>query len=126
VKRVTGIGGIFFRAENPAILKQWYIDHLGIPVDDDGYVCFYFNKKDEPADKAFAVWEPFDENTDYFDPSDKQFMINFRVDNLMALLEKLREEGVDVDDNVEEQDYGKFGWIMDPEGNKIELWEPAD
>ncbi|MCH7549263.1 MAG: VOC family protein [Candidatus Krumholzibacteriota bacterium] len=124
MKRVTGIGGIFFRSRDPDALKKWYVEHLGIPMDDDGFVCFC-GKDDEGAKEAFTVWQPFPEDTDYFDPSEKQFMVNFRVENLRALLETLREEGVDVDDRYEEHEYGKFGWITDPEGNRVELWEPG-
>ena len=125
MKRVTGIGGIFFRAKDPDALKEWYVDHLGIPIDDDGFVCFYWKEEKGPGQDAFTVWQPFPEDTDYFDPSEKQFMVNFRVENLAELLKTLREEGVEVDDRVEEHEFGKFGWITDPEGNRVELWEPG-
>ncbi len=125
MKRVTGVGGIFFRAKDPDALKKWYVDHLGIPIDDDGFVCFYWKEEKGSKQDAFTVWLPFPEDNDSFDPSEKQFMVNFRVENLAELLKTLREEGVEVDDRVEEHEFGKFGWITDPEGNRVELWEPS-
>jgi predicted enzyme related to lactoylglutathione lyase/DNA-binding transcriptional ArsR family regulator len=94
------------------------------PHDEQGYVQFEWREKDDPERVGATVWEPFAHDTDYFDPSTKPFMLNFRVANLAALLDQLRKEGVQVDDKVEEYEYGKFGWIMDPEGNRVELWEP--
>ena len=105
-------------------MKKWYSEHLGIEPAKDGYVQLGWREKDEPDALGFTAWEPFAQDTDYFDPSKKPFMFNFRVANLRQLLEQLRKEGVDVDDKVEEYEYGKFGWIMDPEGNRVELWEP--
>jgi predicted enzyme related to lactoylglutathione lyase len=120
MKRVTGIGGIFFKAENPETLAAWYEKHLGVEFGGKVYADFQFQEK-ESGWTAFSL---FKSDTKYFDPSEKQFMINLRVDNLMALLEALRTEGVHVFEETEDGDYGKFGWILDPEGNKIELWEP--
>ncbi len=122
--RVTGIGGIFFKSQDPKKLKGWYQEHLGITPDAEGYIQFEWRKKDDPDRVGHTVWEPFPHDTDYFNPSAKPFMVNFRVADLRALLEQLRKEGVQVDDKVEEYDFGKFGWIMDPEGNRVELWEP--
>jgi len=127
MKYVLGIGGIFFKAENPEKLSAWYKEHLGLEVEEYGGVTFREGEKaegDSPARQAYTVWSPFGSDTEYFSPSTKPFMINFRVANLDALLAKLRGEGVTVDDKTEKSDFGYFGWAMDPEGNRIELWEP--
>jgi predicted enzyme related to lactoylglutathione lyase len=121
MKRVIGIGGIFFKANNPSELAAWYEKHLGIPFGGKIYSDFQFQQK-ETGWTAFSL---FERDTRYFDPSTKDFMINLRVDDLDALLETLRAEGVHVFDEYENGDYGKFGWILDIEGNKIELWQPA-
>ena len=123
IKRVTGLGGFFFKTENPNQIKDWYKNHLGIPVDNYGWTFWW---KDKEGKDCCTQWSPFEANTSYFQPSEKQFMMNFRVDNLEALLEVLKEEGVTIVGEMESYDYGKFGWILDPEGNKIELWEPID
>lgn len=123
MKRVTGIGGIFFKSQNPDELRQWYERHLGIKSENWGTV-FPWREVDEPQKEGYTVWSPFSEKTSYFLPSDKQFMLNFRVNNLEQLLAALREEGVTVLPETEESELGKFGWILDNEGNKIELWEP--
>ncbi len=122
-KRVTGIGGFFFKCDNPDKIKNWYNKHLGLNTDQ--YGCSFW-WKDKQGNDAITQWSPMNKDTDYFEPSKKQFMMNFRVDNLTELLATLKEEGVTVIDKVEEFEYGKFGWILDPEGNKIELWEPID
>lgn len=124
-KRVTGIGGFFFKADDPDNLKHWYKERLGIPTDQYGW-SFIWRKDDTPDERAITQWSPFDAATDYFKPSQKQFMFNFRVENLEQLLEVLKEEGVTVVGEIESYSYGKFGWVLDPEGNKIELWEPID
>ena len=126
MERVTGIGGIFFKCNDPQQLKGWYQEHLGISPDREGYIHFEWREKNDPERVGYTVWGPFPASTDYFDPSPKPFMVNFRVANLAELLGQLREEGAEVDDRVEEYDFGKFGWIMDPEGNRVELWEPGD
>ncbi|WP_371807798.1 VOC family protein [Lutibacter sp. B1] len=123
LKRVTGIGGLFFKAENPAELKEWYKKHLGFKTDDWGTTFWW---KDSNNNLASTQWSPFKNDTPYFSPSTKNFMFNYRVDNLNELLKKLKEEGVSIVGEIEEYNYGKFGWILDPEGNKIELWEPID
>lgn len=123
MKRVTGIGGIFFKSSDPEQIKDWYKNHLGL--DTDAYGCMFLWKDQEGKDCS-TQWSPFKNDTTYFSPSTKDFMINFRVDHLEKLLEQLKKEGVQVIDKIEEYEYGKFGWIMDPEGNKIELWEPID
>lgn len=122
-KRVTGLGGFFFKTENPDKVKEWYGKHLGLPVDQYGCTFWW---KDKEGNDASTQWSPFKKDTTYFQPSEKQFMMNFRVENLYELLATLKEEGVTIVGEVEEYDYGKFGWILDPEGNKIELWEPVD
>lgn len=126
-KRVTGIGGVFFRSEDPKKLKEWYGQHLGFDVTEWG-VAFQWLEVDKPNAKAPATtaWSPFKASTDYFNPSEKQFMFNYRVENLVDLLKELKEEGVQIVGDMQEFSYGKFAWIMDPEGNKIELWEPKD
>jgi catechol 2,3-dioxygenase-like lactoylglutathione lyase family enzyme len=120
MERVIGIGGIFFKSRDPAKLKTWYREHLGVPVGADGSTIFPTDGDPGPS----TVWEPFAEDTTYFAPSTQPFMINFRVRNLRAMLEQLRAAGATVDENVQEASFGKFGWVMDPEGNRIELWEP--
>ena len=126
MKRVTGIGGIFFKANDPEQLKAWYYEHLGIVPDNQGYVTFAWREKDDPDSIGFTAWSLFTKDTPYFAPSEAPFMVNYRVADLYGLLEQLRREGVRVDDKVEEYEYGRFGWIYDPEGNKIELWEPPN
>ncbi len=123
IKRVTGLGGFFFKSENPDQIKEWYKTHLGIPVDQYGWTFWW---KDKEGNDCSTQWSPFKADTHYFSPSQKQFMMNFRVENLEELLKLLREEDVTIVGEMESYDYGKFGWIMDPDGNKIELWEPND
>ncbi|MBS4027303.1 MAG: VOC family protein [Ignavibacteriales bacterium] len=125
MNRVTGIGGIFFKCDNPEQQKEWYRKHLGIESDQYG-ATFEWLDINNPDKKCTTVWSPFSSDTKYFLPSEKQYMFNYRVENLVELLKTLREEGVEVIDKVEEYEFGKFGWIVDPEGNKIELWEPVD
>jgi catechol 2,3-dioxygenase-like lactoylglutathione lyase family enzyme len=125
MKRVIGIGGIFFKASHPDTLRAWYQKHLGLEPDPYGSVVFDCRQSGEPEKAAQTVWSLFPSDTKYFDPSSAPFMINYRVENLDSLLEQLRAEGVQVEDRIEEYEYGRFGWIMDPEGNKIELWEPG-
>ncbi len=122
-KRVTGIGGIFFKSKKPKELVAWYGKHLGLKTDDYGSTFWWKNKEGEDCS---TQWSPFTEDTSYFEPSEKQFMQNFRVANLEQLLQQLKSEGVNQVGEVESYEYGKFGWIVDPEGNKIELWEPID
>ncbi len=123
--RVTGIGGIFFRAKDPKAINEWYGQHLGLAIDDYGSP-FEFRNANNPEEINYLRWAPFTEETDYFDPSEKEFMINYRVQHLEALVEQLKEKGVTVVDSIATFDYGKFVHILDPEGNKIELWEPID
>lgn len=123
MKRVTGIGGIFFKSKDPDQLREWYRKHLGI--ESESWGGFPFQWRDDPrAETGATIWSVFPDSTKYFGPSDRPFMINFRVADLASLLEALRAEGAQVDDKMDESEFGKFGWVMDPEGNRIELWEP--
>lgn len=123
--KVTGIGGIFFRCKSPKETREWYGEHLGLAIDDYGS-AFEFRNSNRPAEINYLRWGPFEESTDYFDPSKKEFMINYRVQHIEALVQQLKDNGVEVVDEIKEYEYGKFVHIMDPEGNKIELWEPID
>lgn len=125
MERVIGLGGIFFKAQNPKKLREWYKKHLGMTPDEYGSVVFEWNHQNSEK-KGHTVWSLFPKDTDYFKPSGAPFMINYRVADLDKLLEQLRKEGVEVDDKVEEYEYGRFGWIMDPEGNRLELWQPPE
>lgn len=125
MRRVTGIGGIFFKSKDPKALGEWYRDHLGMKVEDWGGVVFRWSDDNQTRDGT-TIWSPFKEDTDYFAPSSAPFMLNLRVEDLNALVATLREEGCRVDDKVEESAYGKFGWVMDPDGNRIELWQPPE
>jgi len=124
MKRVIGIGGIFFKSKDPKNLKQWYAKHLGVTASDESGSTFEWRSVENPDQKGHTIWSPFKHDTKYFEPSTKEFMFNYRVENLVTLLEELRKEGVTVVGTMEEYEYGKFGWILDPDGNKIELWEP--
>ncbi len=124
MQRVTGLGGVFFRAEKPEELYEWYEKHLGLKRDSSEAVVFKWRHHDDKEKPGMTVWAIFPRDTPYFDPSRSSFMMNFRVDDLDALLKVLQEEGVQIDPHREDYDYGRFAWIMDPEGNRIELWEP--
>ena len=123
MKRVTGIGGIFFKSPDPKALGQWYRTHLGLDVTEWGGALFQWGG--EGSEAGMTVWSPFKADTAYMAPSTASFMINYRVNDLDALLAVLREEGCNVLDKTETSEQGKFGWVMDPDGNKVELWEPA-
>lgn len=125
LRRVTSIGGIFFKCKNPVALKKWYSTHLGLHTGEYG-TNFEWRHANDSLQKGYTLWGPFNENTRYFEPSQKQFMINYRVADLLPLVEVLKKEGVTILDEVESFEYGKFVHIMDLEGNKIELWEPND
>ena len=124
MQRVTGIGGIFFKSKDPKALAEWYRIHLGINVEEWGGAAFRWASSDNPSGIGTTVWNPFDADTRYFEPSQAPFMINYRVADLQALLAALRSEGCNVVDKVDESEFGKFGWVVDPEGNKLELWQP--
>lgn len=125
MKRVTSLGGIFFKCKNPQQMKSWYADHLGLQTDEYGST-FEWRQSDNPNKKGYTVWSPFESETSYFAPSEKEFMINYIVEDLETLVPLLKSEGVTVLDEIEVYDYGKFVHILDPEGNKVELWEPVD
>jgi len=125
LKRVTGIGGIFFKCKDPKKMRAWYQEHLGLNTNEYGAVFEWYQGADN-SKKGFSQWSPFNEKTKYFQPSEKDFMINYRVQNLEKLVEELKKENVTVVDKIEAYEYGKFVHIMDIEGNKIELWEPND
>jgi predicted enzyme related to lactoylglutathione lyase len=122
MKRVTGIGGIFFKARDPKALGAWYREHLGLDVTDWGGAVFEWGGSDSEA--GMTIWSPFAQDTDYMAPSSASFMINFRVADLDGLLAALRAEGCNVLEKTEASGQGKFGWVIDPEGNKVELWQP--
>jgi catechol 2,3-dioxygenase-like lactoylglutathione lyase family enzyme len=126
MQRVTGIGGIFFKAQDPAALGEWYRKHLGIAVEAWGGAAFRWVDGAPATGSGTTVWSPFKADTSYFSPGSASFMVNYRVADLHALLAALRAEGCAVDDKVDESEHGKFGWVQDPEGNRIELWEPPE
>jgi predicted enzyme related to lactoylglutathione lyase len=125
MKRVTGIGGIFFKCKDPEKIKEWYKTHLGLDTDAYG-AKFEWRHEADSTKKGSTLWSPFPDKTKYFEPSSKDFMINYRVENIEALVEELKKEGVTVLDKVETYDFGKFVHVLDLEGNKIELWEAKD
>jgi predicted enzyme related to lactoylglutathione lyase len=119
---ITGIGGVFFKARDPHALSAWYREHLGIPLGEEGYMTFRWAEDGPNGSTTFAI---FPADTDYFLPGDASFMLNVRVDNLDAVLDRLRSLGDPIGESVTEDENGRFGWVVDPEGNRIELWEPA-
>lgn len=123
--RVTGIGGIFFKSDDPQAQREWYQKNLGLVTNDYGSL-FEFREGANPEQKGYLQWSPFGKDTKYFEPSEREFMINYRVKNMEALVEQLKAAGVTICDEIAEYEYGKFVHILDPEGNKIELWEPVD
>ena len=125
MKRVTGLGGIFFKCEDPKNMKDWYRKHFGLKTDEYG-ATFEWRSAEAPTEKGQTVWSPFKQDTTYFAPSSKEYMINYRVENLEWLVDQLKKEGISFIDEIETYEYGKFIHLLDPEGNKIELWEPID
>ncbi|TPV59694.1 VOC family protein [Aestuariibacter sp. GS-14] len=124
MKRVTGIGGIFFKAKEPEALRAWYQKHLGVDVQVWGGAAFnWADEQGEPVGGS-TIWSIFAADSDKFSPGGASFMVNYRVENLHGLIAALREEGCEVLDETEDSEFGKFGWVIDPEGNKVELWEP--
>jgi len=124
MSRVVGIGGIFIKARNPEALRAWYRQHLGMDIEEWGGMTFRWSRSDGPGLNGGTVWSVFDETSNYFAPSSARFMVNYIVQDLDAVLAMLRSEGCNVDPKTEKSEYGKFGWVMDPEDNRIELWEP--
>jgi predicted enzyme related to lactoylglutathione lyase len=122
--KVQGIGGVFFRSGDPASLREWYSTHLGLPLAAEGHAIFPWRHADDPAREGKTVWATFPKDTKYFGPTSPEFMVNYIVDDLDAMLASLREAGVEVDDRIEDYGFGRFGWATDPEGNRLEFWEP--
>lgn len=125
MKRVTGLGGIFFKTSDTEKLRTWYREHLGIDSDPWG-TSFLWREVEQPESRGYTVWGPFSDSSDYFDPSEQPYMLNYRVADLDALLEALRDEGVEIVGEPVSEANGKFAWVLDPEGRKIELWEPVE
>jgi len=125
MKKVTGLGGVFFKCDNPKNMNDWYSKNLGLATSDYGAV-FRWRDADDPSKEGATAWCAFPQNAKNFNPSTKQFMINYRVENLVELVDELKKEDVNVIDEIADSDYGKFVHILDPEGNIIELWEPKD
>ena len=125
LKRATSIGGVFFKCKDPKQMREWYKTHLGLNTNAYGAVFEWYQGADSTK-KGFTQWSPFKETTKYFEPSTKDFMVNYRVENMRDLVAQLRKEGVTITDTIETAEYGKFVHIMDIEGNKVELWEPND
>lgn len=124
MSRVVGIGGIFMKAKDPDGMRAWYRTHLGLSIEDWGGMAFRWDRADGPGENGTTIWSIFEEGSDYFAPSTARFMVNYIVGDLHAVLAELRSEGCEVDAKIEESEFGKFGWVMDPEGNRLELWEP--
>jgi predicted enzyme related to lactoylglutathione lyase len=124
MKRVTGVGGIFIKSADPQRMRDWYQKHLGIQIEAWGGIGFSWKNADNPEGVGTTVWNIFEASSDYFNPSKATFMVNYRVADLASLLAALRAEGCNVDPKMDDSEYGKFGWVFDPDGNKIELWDP--
>lgn len=123
--RVTGIGGVFFKSGNPKETLAWYRTHLGIESDEWGGTAFQWRDKAQPDEIGYTVWSAFPESSKHFGPGDQRFMFNFRVADLTALMAALKAGGVEAVGEIEDHPNGKFAWIIDPEGRKVELWEPV-
>lgn len=123
--KITGIGGIFFKSEAPKKLMDWYSEALGLPTGQYGHT-FEWGERSFPKTHGFTQWSVFKSETDYLDPSKKDYMVNYRVENLVEFLEELKSKGVQLVGEMQEFEYGKFAWAMDPDGNKLEFWEPND
>lgn len=130
MERITGLGGVFFKSDDPAALQKWYADNLGIEPEWSGPSGsgknFRWREDAEPDERGSTVWSLFPRESSYFSPGTAEFMINYRVRDLDAMLAQLRAAGVEVDERIEESEFGRFGWALDPEGNRIELWEPPE
>jgi predicted enzyme related to lactoylglutathione lyase len=125
VAKITGIGGIFFKASDPKSLREWYRDHLGVPVDETyGFATFEWREKEQPEVAGMTLWTVMPTTSTYLDPTRATFMLNYRVDDLDGMLAQLREAGANVDEKVDDNEFGRFGWATDPEGNRFELWQP--
>jgi predicted enzyme related to lactoylglutathione lyase len=125
MEKVTGIGGIFFKTDDVETTRRWYQEHLGIDSDPAwGGYAFQWREHDDPETVGATIWSPMPSTTPYFNPSQSRFMVNYRVRDLDAMLAQLRAAGAKVDEKVDESEFGKFGWVIDPDGNRIELWQP--
>ena len=124
MERVTGIGGVFFKADDPDALQKWYESNLGLEPDPDGCVVFRWRERDAAGSNASTVWAPFEADTDYFGKGPQTAMVNYRVKDLDAILKQLRKADAHIDEKIEESEYGRFAWVTDPEGNRIKLWQP--
>ncbi|MEZ4908811.1 MAG: VOC family protein [Saprospiraceae bacterium] len=124
MKKVIGIGGVFFKSSNPDKLKEWYKENLGFDIDPYGTI-FQWNDSDNNTNNNYTIWSPFSSETKYFEPSEKEFMINFVVSDIQSLVTELKSAGVSILDEIATYEYGKFVHIMDIDGNKLELWEPS-
>jgi predicted enzyme related to lactoylglutathione lyase len=125
MKKVTGVGGIFFKCDNPQAMNEWYAKNLGLATTDYG-TTFEWQDAEDPSKKGSTTWSTFPQDSKYFNPSTKPFMINYRVENLVALVAELKKDNVTIIDEIADSDYGKFVHVLDPEGNVIELWEPKE
>jgi predicted enzyme related to lactoylglutathione lyase len=126
MRRVTGIGGIFFKEKNPVALRAWYQTHLGIDVQQWGGTTFEWADAGIDPNKGTTIWTIVRKESDQLEPSSAPFMINYRVENLTMMLNALKQEGCNVLAKTDDSEYGKFGWVIDPEGNKVELWQPPE
>ncbi len=124
--KVQGIGGVFFKVDDVDSVNAWYKEHLGIDASGAGFTFFMWRNHEEASNEHRTVWAPYPKSSDYFGKPEQQIMINYIVDDLDAILEGLERQGVTKVGDIEEYDYGRFGWILDVEGNKVELWEPKD
>jgi catechol 2,3-dioxygenase-like lactoylglutathione lyase family enzyme len=125
VPRAHGLGGVFFRCDDPAATRAWYQEHLGMTMDEHG-TSFAWRRDGEPKQRGFTLWSPFGADSEYFGDLDQQFMINLRVDDLDGVLARLRAAGVEVADHIDEQPFGRFTHLIDNDGRRVELWEPID
>jgi catechol 2,3-dioxygenase-like lactoylglutathione lyase family enzyme len=126
MKRVTGIGGVFFKAKDPSATTAWYKERLGLPVGEHGVTVFRWLETEEPHRPGATAWSAFEADSDYFGNPAQQWMVNYRVEDLDALLDELQHAGVEIAPHREANDFGKFAWILDPDGNRVELWEPPN
>lgn len=124
MKRVIGLGGIMFKSKDPKTLIEWYKKHLGLAIEDYGGTIFMWDDATKPGESRYSVWSVSPENSKYYEPGKSSFMVNFIVEDLYALLDVLKTEGVQIIGEPMDSEYGKFGWVIDPDGNKIELWQP--
>jgi catechol 2,3-dioxygenase-like lactoylglutathione lyase family enzyme len=124
-KKVTGIGGVFFRSQNKDQAQEWYRKHLGIDSEPYGCHSYLWRDDEDPDKRGYTVWSPFARDTEYFGSQDQEYMVNYRVEDLVGLLEELKSDGVEIVGELKEEANGKFAWILDGEGHRVELWEPV-